>query len=420
MGVRPLSRQRVVSLALLPVLAFVAVGCGEEEVLKPDQGVSPFTERKVDDSEAPAAVRPVTKRDGNEAGTEAAKADGTASKAAGELPPSLNSPQQFTFEDLDKLNKVSRTLAEKGQVVEAAKGFDQVLGADPTNRSALFGRAASGSEMLSILSDQDRAVEVGRDADLMRTLKKKYSPMQPVEIKAFGIVLFNEAAVLGNMGEHDKALEVLKEAVDGGFTSWGMVEASEQLKVARSKPLYENLLARMKDTARANAYRNVKQRLENPLDFPFDFKLKDVDGKPVALADFKGKVILVDLWGTWCGPCLMAIPGLTDLHRKYSKDGLVIVGIAREKVPADEARKLVKEFVTQNKIPYPCLIGDEAIESQIPFFQGYPTSIIIDAKGKIRFGATGAQEGQTQAIEDAVIVLLDERNGKPAETPAKP
>jgi len=328
----------------------------------------------------------------------------------------VTAPDQFSFEDLDKLNSTGKLLGEKGAFAESAKAFDQVLGADPKNRVALFGRAAAGTELLNSLSEQDRIVEIGRDADLIRTLRKTYSPLQPFEQKAFGLILFNEATTLGGMGEHDKALESLKEAIDAGFTGWGLVEAAPALKDARAKPLYAKLLARMKEDAKKIAYQSISRRLSIPYDFPFNFRLTDTNGKTVALADLKGKVVLVDFWGTWCGPCLSAIPGLVDLHRKYEKDGLVIVGIAREKVSPEAAKPLVKQFVEQNKIPYTVVIGDDETEAQVPNFQGYPTTLIIDAKGKIRFGSTGAQEGEAQAIENAVIVLLDERNG---ESPAQ-
>ena len=68
------------------------------------------------------------------------------------------------------------------------------------------------------------------------------------------------------------------------------------------------------------------------------FTLKDVDKKPVSLSDFKGKVVLVDFWGTWCGPCRQTIPGLIALYRNRKAKGLEIVGIDYERDIKDETK----------------------------------------------------------------------------------
>lgn len=429
MGVRFQTCPHVRLLSAIAGIALVFGGCGsEEENLKPDEGVSPFFTGKSEPAEGQKDVSPVTKPatpgetpEKPEATAALKPADGSA----GSPPKSPANPaEEFSFESLDKLNKTAMSIGEKGQLAEAAKLFDQVLGAEPLNRTALFGRASVGTDLLGTLSDQDRIAEIGRDADLMRTLKKTYKPLNAREINALGIILFNEGAVLGSQGQVDTCLAVLKEAVDDGFTRWEMMEASPALKPVQADPRYRELLDRAKAGSLKIARARLKERLDYPISFPFEFKLKDPDGKVVSSADLKGKIVVVDFWGTWCGPCRKVIPHWIDMHRKYADRGLVIVGIAREHVEPEDAKTLVKNFVTEAGIPYICVMGDDQTEAQVPNFTGYPTVLILDQSGRVRFRSLGAEDAETQAADDAITILLDELNmktkTKPAEAAKKP
>jgi thiol-disulfide isomerase/thioredoxin len=102
------------------------------------------------------------------------------------------------------------------------------------------------------------------------------------------------------------------------------------------------------------------------------------DGKRLTQDDFKDKVLIVDLWGTWCPPCQKAIPVLRKLHETYASKGLAIVGLCYEKVAADKASKVVADFAKEKGIPYPLALGTEAIQQQIPDYQPtYPTMLLF-------------------------------------------
>ena len=149
-----------------------------------------------------------------------------------------------------------------------------------------------------------------------------------------------------------------------------------------------------------------------PQSFDFSFALPDLEGNTVSLANFKGKVVIVDVWGTWCPPCRMEIPHFVELQKKYRDAGLEIVGINYERVPADQWRDTIKKFVEENGVTYTCVIGDAATQQSIPNFNAYPTTLFVDRAGKVRQTLVGAHE--LSVLEGIVGPLLAERGSTPA------
>lgn len=111
-----------------------------------------------------------------------------------------------------------------------------------------------------------------------------------------------------------------------------------------------------------------------------DFTVKDLDGRDVSLTEFKGKVILLNFWATWCGPCKAEIPGFVELQDQYGKDGLVVVGYSVDDEP-DKARAFANEF----KMNYPILLGlgREDIQEAYGPIWGIPASFIISRDGMV-------------------------------------
>jgi thiol-disulfide isomerase/thioredoxin len=111
----------------------------------------------------------------------------------------------------------------------------------------------------------------------------------------------------------------------------------------------------------------------------FDFTMKDLAGKDVALSSFKGKVVLLNFWATWCGPCKAEIPGFVELQEKY-KDKLVIVGFS-----VDDTADKAKAFADEYKINYPILLGEgrEDVQDAYGPIWGIPASFLISKDGKV-------------------------------------
>jgi cytochrome c biogenesis protein CcmG/thiol:disulfide interchange protein DsbE len=112
----------------------------------------------------------------------------------------------------------------------------------------------------------------------------------------------------------------------------------------------------------------------------FNFTVKDVDGNEVSLSSYKGKVVLLNFWATWCGPCKAEIPGFVRLQDKYRDKGLVIVGYS-----VDDTADKAKAYAAEYKMNYPILLGEgrEDVQDAYGPIWGIPASFIISKDGKV-------------------------------------
>ena len=116
------------------------------------------------------------------------------------------------------------------------------------------------------------------------------------------------------------------------------------------------------------------------------WSLKDLDGNAVTSGEFKGNVLVIDFWATWCQPCRTEIPGYVALQNKYAKDGLVVLGVSTDTAgPA-----AVKKFIAKNGVTYRILMSDTAVEAGFGGMDAIPTTFIIDRDGMIRDRKVGA------------------------------
>jgi len=110
----------------------------------------------------------------------------------------------------------------------------------------------------------------------------------------------------------------------------------------------------------------------------FDFVLKDQNNQAVKLADYKGKVVIVNFWATWCGPCKVEIPDFVELYAQYKDKGLVILGIS-----IDDSPEQLQPFMREFKMNYPVVQMRPEVEDAWGPFYGYPTSFIVARDGSI-------------------------------------
>lgn len=110
-----------------------------------------------------------------------------------------------------------------------------------------------------------------------------------------------------------------------------------------------------------------------------DFKLRDLSGTEIELSDFKGKMVILNFWATWCAPCRYEIPLLVSLYKEFNKKGLEIIGVSVD----DGGIELVKEFSEKYKINYPVLMYNREVIYSYGGINSIPTTFIITRGGKV-------------------------------------
>lgn len=111
---------------------------------------------------------------------------------------------------------------------------------------------------------------------------------------------------------------------------------------------------------------------------PADFTLQDISGKSITLSDYKGKVVLLEFWATWCPPCRASVPGLEKLYKTYKDKGLVVLAVSMDEGGWDVVQSFVKEY----GITYSVLKGTEDVAVQYQV-RSIPTLIVLNREGKI-------------------------------------
>jgi len=174
-----------------------------------------------------------------------------------------------------------------------------------------------------------------------------------------------------------------------------------------------NRLVKDYPDSRVTGYAKGQLRRADAIGKPFDLSFTDtISGKPIAMNDLKGKVVVVDFWATWCGPCVAEMPTMKKLYAEYKPKGVEFIGISLDNPEANGGLSKLKEFVAKNEIAWPQYYQGKGWESEFSTSWGVnsiPCVFIVDADGNL---ASGDARGK---LEDLLPKLIAKRDGKSAD-----
>lgn len=217
-------------------------------------------------------------------------------------------------------------------------------------------------------------------------------------------IYYNGACALSRDKKPADALKALDSALKYGWSDVKSITSHPDLVNVRNDKGFAPFLQTLQDKVQKIEARRAERLLADQDQFAFDFDLQDSNGQPIKKADFAGKVVLVNVWGTRYPPCRDEIPNLTAAYGKYKSQGFEVVGINIESETGDVANQLIKVSQKELGISYRCALGNNDLLQQIPNYSAVPTSLFLDGKGVVRATIVGAAEGTfVEAIIDRLI-----------------
>lgn len=132
-----------------------------------------------------------------------------------------------------------------------------------------------------------------------------------------------------------------------------------------------------------------------------DFALKDANGNTVRLSDYKGKVVLLDFWATWCGPCKVEIPWFIQFEQQYKDKGFAVLGVSMD----EDGWNAVKPFIEEHKMNYRVALGNDQVSELYGGLDSLPTTLLVDRSGRIAKVHIGLETGR-DGFENEITNLL--------------
>ena len=219
-----------------------------------------------------------------------------------------------------------------------------------------------------------------------RKQREAYEENRAAALNALGWVLYQ-------MGNYKEAESALRQSFNIKRSTTRMSHLVEVLRKLGRREEAERISAEADKELAESVRRNfVNESLK-------DFQLESIDSRTHTLSGLKGKVVLVNFWATWCGPCREELPNLVRLYEKYKGRGFEVIAIS-----IDEDRKKVPQFVREYKLTFP-VFYDVGMKDYFNA-SGVPTNVFIDREGKMRYRTVGFDEESIRELEAVINVLI--------------
>ncbi len=189
--------------------------------------------------------------------------------------------------------------------------------------------------------------------------------------------------------ENDNIISILKEAY--------ILRGNDTLK-------FNAYINKLKNEANAQLVKQIKTQRINSQAISFD--LKDINGNVARLNDYKGKIVILDFWATWCAPCVASFPAMNELVQQYKRDTSVVFLFINTLQNEDDKVKSVKDFIMKNKYDFNVLLDTENKIAKLYDITNIPIKIIIGKDGKIKFKTIGFKGDELLKKELTAIISL--------------
>ncbi len=136
-----------------------------------------------------------------------------------------------------------------------------------------------------------------------------------------------------------------------------------------------------------------------------DFTLRDANGTAVKLSDYRGKVVLLNFWATWCGPCTLEIPWFIEFEQQYKTQGFAVIGVSMD----EEGWNAIKPYMAAHKMNYRVLLGDDSVSQLYGGVESLPTTFLIDRQGKVAFPPHIGLAGKNEYLKEIQSLLGEQQ-----------
>jgi thiol-disulfide isomerase/thioredoxin len=204
---------------------------------------------------------------------------------------------------------------------------------------------------------------------------------------------------------YDNAASFLEDSKKAGIEAAALNAVLKEIWMSRkgSDEGFSEYLAALEAEGMKEIMEEQKKKMIN--EAAPDFSLVDLAGNTVRLSDYRGKVVVVDFWATWCGPCKASFPAVQKVVDRYSSDDNVKFLFIDTRETAADKRQNAINFLEETKYTFHVLLDNDSKVNESFKVTGIPTKFVIDGKGKIRFNVVGVSGTTDEMIQELVSMI---------------